>query len=89
MGIQNQAIEDGHTEQDRRDPRGRARGRNRTVVRSKERSGSRACDEWIWEHPEKSAEMGRAGRKLAEEVFGKERHCEQVMSIYKKVGRCH
>jgi hypothetical protein len=26
---------------------------------------------------------------LAEEVFGKERHCEQVMSIYKKVGRCH
>lgn len=42
---------------------------------------------WMWSHPSRAVEMGRAGRKLAEDVFGKDSHCEQVLSIYKKVVR--
>jgi glycosyltransferase involved in cell wall biosynthesis len=40
----------------------------------------------MWTDPAEAVQMGRFGRKLAEDVFGKERHYEKIMSVYNKVG---
>jgi glycosyltransferase involved in cell wall biosynthesis len=39
----------------------------------------------MWTRPAEAAEMGRAGRMLAEGMFGRDRHCEQILSLYRKI----
>jgi glycosyltransferase involved in cell wall biosynthesis len=40
---------------------------------------------WLSENPQKAAEMGRSGRKKAENLFSAERYYQELTSVYKKV----
>lgn len=41
--------------------------------------------EWVRQNPEQAVAMGRAGRKLAETVFGKDEHYRKIMAIYRRL----
>ncbi len=41
----------------------------------------------LWNDPDRSREMGRAGRKRVESEYGPERHYERIRSIYERVTR--
>jgi len=43
--------------------------------------------EWMWKNPGEAVEMGRSGRTLAADAFGKEKHYTEIMSVYSHVMR--
>ena len=42
---------------------------------------------WMLNNPTQASDMGRAGRKVAEETFGRQNHYRNIMSIYQSLVR--